>query len=115
MTILTLQLKRQFFDQIVSGKKTEEYREIRPGNEARYCYYEKDQIYPKPIDQIKFVTGQYKGTRPFIIVDVVKSEIGLIVDENDKEIIYFENDVECVAAEVIYTLGKVTFNSENQS
>lgn len=30
MKVLTLSIKQKFFDEILSGKKTQEFREIRP-------------------------------------------------------------------------------------
>jgi hypothetical protein len=117
MNILTLQLKRIFFDQIVSGEKTEEYREITPGNSLKYCTFKEngELIGPRKYDRIKFITGAYKGERPYIIVDILNSEIGLLTDENDKEILYTENGIEYIACELIYTLGNVVFNSEKPS
>ncbi len=37
MKILTLIIKKEFYDQIVSGEKKKEYREITPRTEKRYC------------------------------------------------------------------------------
>lgn len=114
MNILTLQLKRIFFDQIVSGVKTEEYREIRPGNSSKYCIFNENEelIGPREYDQIKFITWAYNGERPFIIIDILKSEIVILTDENDKEILYTENGIEYIECEAIYTLGNIVFNSE---
>ena len=110
MTVLTLSIKQKFFDQILSGEKTQEFREIRPKSEDRYCEFSADRqtlIGPKKYDQIKFVTGQFKGTRPFAIVEVAGAEIVVLVDEHDEPIVYTEDGVECVACEVVYTLGQV--------
>ena len=37
-------------------------------------------------DAIKFLTGEYKGKRPYIVVEVKSAEIQILTDENDKEI-----------------------------
>lgn len=37
MNILTLIIKQKFFDEILSGKKTQEFREIRPNTQSKYC------------------------------------------------------------------------------
>ena len=36
MKVLTLQIKRPYLEDILSGAKTKEYREIRPKNAHRY-------------------------------------------------------------------------------
>ena len=36
MNILTLSIKQKYFDEILAGKKTHEYREIRPTNAKKY-------------------------------------------------------------------------------
>ena len=39
MNILTLSIKQKYFDEILAGKKTHEYREIRPTNAKKYITY----------------------------------------------------------------------------
>ena len=39
MNILTLSVKQIYFDEILAGKKTHEYREIRPTNAKKYITY----------------------------------------------------------------------------
>ena len=39
MNILTLSIKQIYFDEILAGKKTHEYREIRPTNAKKYITY----------------------------------------------------------------------------
>ncbi len=109
MEILTLSIKQKFFDQIKSGEKTHEYREIRPSNSAKYCTFKEDGevLGVRKYDAIKFVTGQYKGTRPSMMVEVLNAEIFLLTDENDQQITYKVNDIEYFAAEVDFTLGKI--------
>lgn len=109
MEILTLSIKQKFFDQIKAGTKKNEHREIRPGNSAKYCEFKKDGelIGAKKFDAIKFVTGQYKGTRPSMMVEVEKAEVVFLTDEKDELITYIENGIEYIAAEVDFTLGKI--------
>lgn len=38
MNILTLSLKRKFFDEILADKKTHEHREVRPSNTKKYVH-----------------------------------------------------------------------------
>lgn len=48
MRVLTLAIKKEWFDMIASGVKREEYREIKP-------YY--DSRFNKPITHIRFTNG----------------------------------------------------------
>lgn len=128
MKILTLSIRQQFFDEILNGTKTHEYREIRPNNAKRYFRYEhkgklytpqvdNDQIpdddepvYLRPVkyDAIKFLTGAYSGKRPYMIVEVKDAEVVLLTDENGEDIVYKWTDgEEYIAAQMDYTLGKV--------
>jgi len=109
MNVLTLSIKQKFFDQILSGEKKSEYREIRPNNASKYCKFNLKNEFIEVVkyDQIKFVTGQYKGERPFAIVEVLGAEVALFTDDNDKEIVYTENGIEYLAAEIEYALGKI--------
>ena len=75
MNILTLSIKQKYFDEILAGKKTHEYREIRPTNAKKYITYlcggkeypadaelpEEGEVELKPIkyDAIKLLTGAY--------------------------------------------------------
>lgn len=59
MKILHLTLKKKWFDQIASGKKTVEYREIKP-------YWDK-RLKGKKFDEIYFKNG-YSAFAPFMKV-----------------------------------------------
>lgn len=54
MKTLTLNLKRKYFDEILAGTKTHEYRDIFPENEKKFVYY---QIGDKTIILPDFNTG----------------------------------------------------------
>jgi len=54
MKTLTLNLKRKYFDEILAGTKTHEYRDIFPKNEKKFVYY---QIGGKTIILPDFNTG----------------------------------------------------------
>jgi len=123
MKTLTLSIKQKYFDEILSGKKTHEYREIRPTNAKRYIKYvcggkeydadaelpEEGEIELKPIkyDAIKLLTGAYSGKRPYIIVGVKKAEVVIFTDDNGEDIVYTYNGEEYLAAQMDYTLGKI--------
>ena len=126
MNILTLSIKQKFFDEIKEGKKKKETREIRPSTSKRYISYKyngksikEDQVpldadpskivcEPVRYDAIRFVTGEYKGKRPSMLVQVTGAKIYILTnEETNEEIVYEENGREYVAAQIDYTLGKI--------
>ena len=106
-----------------AGKKTHEYREIRPTNAKKYITYlcggkeypadaelpEEGEAELKPIkyDAIKLLTGAYTGKRPYIIVEVKNAEAVILTDENGNDIVYEYQGEEYLAAQMDYTLGKI--------
>lgn len=133
MKTLTLNLKRQFFDEILAGTKTHEYRDLFPENNDRFIRYrlngkeyksndippedeEAGEVTPVPIkyDAIKFLTGAYKGTRPYMIVEVLDAQINIPKDDNGDPIVIFDEStgVEFCMAQMDYTLGKVLEKSD---
>lgn len=125
MKILTLSIKQKYFDEILAGEKTHEYREIRPNNAKKYFRYETagklyenaddipdgdDEVHLVPVkyDAIKFLTGAYSGKRPYAIVEVKDAEVVILVDEDGNDIEYEWTDGKVyLAAQMDYTLGKV--------
>ena len=121
--ILTLSIKEKFFKEIQTGKKKVETREIRANNADRYIEYivgskrcKANQVPPdatdvqvEPIkyDAIKFLTGEYKGTRPTLTVEVLGAKITVLTDEKGEDITYEFEGKEYVAAEIEYQLGKI--------
>ena len=102
MNVLTLSIKQNFFDEILSGAKKQEFREVRPSTQKKYCELdeegyckfdeEKGIFVPRKYDAIKFVTGAYNKPRPWVLVQVLDANIELFVDENDKFIELEEKD-----------------------
>lgn len=128
MKVLTLNIKQKFFDEIKTGRKTVEEREIRPSTINRYVYFVDDEtkkeisakeymaqsddaIYSmKPIkyDALKLITGAYNAKhRPYMVVEIKNAEIFFLTDENNEVISYEVNGNEMLAAIIDYTLGKV--------
>lgn len=123
MKVLTLSIKQKYFDEILSGKKKNEVREIRPNNAKKYIKYicdgkefeadeelpEKGEIEVMPIkyDAIKLLTGAYSGKRPYIIVECKGAEIFLLTDEKGNDITYEYKGEEYFASQIEYTLGKI--------
>lgn len=134
MNILTLSLKRKYFDEILAGKKTHEYREVRPSNTKKYVhllcegkFYEDDdpafdetnpdspvEIVAKKYDAIKFYTGAYSGKRPYMLVEVKEAEAFIVADEDGNDLVLKDgNGEEYVAVTVDYTLGQILEVNEN--
>lgn len=126
MKPLTLSIKQQYYDEIVSGRKKNEYREIRPTNAGRYIEYiasdgtrysAKDyssipddvsiEAVPLKYDTLKLITGAYSGKRPYIVVEVLGAEIEYGVDDNGDDVLYEYEGKEYVVARINYTLGKI--------
>ena len=116
MKILTLIIKQRYFDEIISGKKKVETREIRHNNYKKYCelgedgyakFDEENGIFvPKEYDAIRFFVG-YNKDRATALVEVKGANIGIFVDEEGKEIVYEANGEEFIASYIDYDLGKV--------
>ena len=118
MNVLTLSIKQNFFDEILSGAKKQEFREIRPSTQKKYCELdeegyckfdeEKGIFVPRHYDAIKFLTGAYnKGPRPWALVEIKDANIELFVDENDKFIELEEKGEPYYMAQIVYDLGEV--------
>lgn len=124
MKILTLSIKQANFDEILSGEKTQEFREVTPTTQKRYLKFSCDgKIYddfgdvPRDAgeieaefikyDAIKFLTGAYKGKRPFAIVEIKDIAVDFITDENDNQVEYEDNGKMYSLMDMTYTLGKI--------
>lgn len=127
MNTLTLSIKQKFFDQILAGAKKEEFREIRPNNAKKYFKYSLNgklydseeelpsedeeagdiDLIPVNYDAIKFLTGEYKGKRPFAIVKVEDARIELLTDEDGNDLVYEHEGKEYIMAQVVYSLGEI--------
>lgn len=115
MKNLTLSIKQIYFDQILSGEKKIESRDIRPNNVHKYCQLDKDGyvveiegiIQPIKYDTITLYTGAYSGKRPKLVVEVDDAEIFLLEDENGELIILEEHGEEYYPAIIEYHLGKI--------
>lgn len=113
MEILNLIIKQKYFDEIVKGTKTEEFREIRPNSQAKYCQLDEDGyvvsvdgvLQPRKYDAIRFYVG-YNKDRDTALVEVKNAKIELFEDENGL-ITYTHQGEEYVAAQVVYELGNM--------
>lgn len=114
MEILNLIIKQKFFDEILSGKKRQEYREIRPTTKKKYCQLDADgfcvevngELQPRHYDAIQFFVGYNKG-RNSALVEVKDAKIELFEDENHNLIEYTHKGEIYLTAQVVYNLGRV--------
>lgn len=113
---LTLSNKQKYFDEILAGTKKNETREIRPNNVAKYCQVDEEGfvlendngIMPVKYDTITLLGGQYKNTRPRLVVAVKKAKIELLVDEEGELITAKdERGEEYYPAVIEYKLGEI--------
>jgi len=125
MKVLTLSIKQKWFDEILTGKKKSEFREVRPNNFAKYARfvhlgkeYENDLDVPEDnneitvkavkYDALKLVTGAYKDKRPYLIVEVTGADIFFNVDDDGNDIVLkTENGDEYISTQIEYHLGKI--------
>lgn len=131
MNVLTLSIRQKPFDDILSGKKDFERREIKPSNVINYVSfvvdgkeYEKEEDVPegdsevmvkaKSYDRLKLVTGEYKGKRPYLVVEVKDAHVEFLYDENGDFIIGTEKGKEYAIAHIVFELGNIveTFKEE---
>ena len=99
MKILTLSIKQKYFDEILSGKKTVETREIRPTNAKKYIKYEcngKEYDADEDLPEEGDIDVKRKGAKVFFLTD-----------ENDNDITYEYKGETYIASQIEYNLGKV--------
>ncbi len=72
MKVLKLTLKRKWFNEIAAGKKTKEYREIKPHWNSRLLY--SDGSF-KEFDVVQFRNG-YRMDKPLMRVGWVSTDYG---------------------------------------
>lgn len=114
MKILNLIIKQKYFDEIIAGNKKQEFREIRPNTQSKYCELDEDGfckeidgiLQPRKYDAIRFFVG-YKKDRSSALVKVVGANIELFEDESGNLIEYTHEGEVYLAAQVVYDLGDI--------
>ncbi|SDE15967.1 hypothetical protein [Riemerella columbipharyngis] len=113
MKVLTLQIKRHFLEQILSGEKTDEFRDILPKNEKKYCkivLHEDDNTYEVTevvkYDAIRFFNG-YKTDRPEVLIEIKNAFVDFEVDEEGVIEWEMEDGTIYPICCMVYQLGKV--------
>lgn len=68
----------------------------------------------KSYDRLKLVTGEYKGKRPYLIIEVKDARVEFLYDENGDFIISKKGGKEYALAYIIFELGNIveTFKGE---
>lgn len=124
MNVLTLNIRQKHFDDILSGKKNFERREIKPSNVNDYVsyiadgkVYEREEDIPdgdsevtvkaKSYDRLKLVTGKFEGKRPYLVIEVKDARIEFLFDENGDFILDKEKGKEYALANIIFELGEI--------
>ena len=114
MDILNLIIKQVYFDEIMAGTKKQEFREIRPNSQKKYCEVDADgycverngKIVPRHYDAIRFCVGYHKD-RDTALVKIQDAHIELVEDDNGNIIVYEDKGEEYYAALAIYDLGEI--------
>jgi hypothetical protein len=126
MNVLTLSIKQKYFDEILAGTKKVETREVRPKNFAKYARFlaadkeykdinevpediSEDDIGVVPVkyDALKLLTGEYKGKRPYVVVEIAESEVYFLTDKDGQDIILEDEEGEYIATNIEYKLGRI--------
>ena len=121
MKILSLIIKQAYFDAILRGEKTQEFREVKPTTIKKLLQLDEEGFetidehgnsQPIQYDAIRFYVG-YNKDRDSALVEVKDAHSEIFLDDQD-EIIETEKlntktgKVEYwVAQQVVYDLGKV--------
>lgn len=121
MKTLNLIIKQVYFDQIINGTKTQEFREVKPTTIKKLLQLDEDgyeledekgNAIPIHYDAIQFYVG-YNKDRDSALVEVKDEYCEIFLDENNEPIIYEDgtdkdgNPLEWVAEQVVFNLGKV--------
>lgn len=93
-------IKQQYFDQIISGEKKEEYRDYTESLLKKICQLDEDGNATdfKPIKEIEFLVG-YQKNRKSAVVECLGIEVDYYQDDNGNPI---EDD-----EYFVFSLGRV--------
>ena len=104
--VLTLQITKDSFDEILSGRQKEETRNVYPNTAKRYLVDPDNSIELRKYDYLYLINGRQKNSRR-LKVEVKGVEMKVLTDEEGEDIIYEENGEEYIACRVFYKLGKI--------
>lgn len=128
MKVLTLQINKECFQDILNGKQDVEHRYVYPSNVKKYVHFrhkgidytrqedipddgENIEIVPVKYDALYLINGRRKDA-PRLTVEVKSAEYVIFTDEEGNDLVRVENAVEYLISQVWYHLGKV-ISTEN--
>ncbi|WP_304237234.1 MULTISPECIES: hypothetical protein [Phocaeicola] len=128
MKVLTLQINKECFQDILNGKQDVEHRYVYPSNVKKYVYFrhkgidytrqedipddgENIEVVPVKYDALYLINGRRKDA-PRLTVEVKSAEYVIFTDEEGNDLVRVENGVEYLISQVWYHLGKV-ISTEN--
>lgn len=123
--VLTLQIDKQCFNQILDGDQTTERRYVYPRNAKKYVYFEADgktyinqddipegskivKVVPVEYDALYLINGRRKDA-PRMLIEVQGAKWYILTDENGKDLTFTQNGMEYLVSQVWYYLGEVVF------
>lgn len=90
MKVLTLNIKKEYFDEIVSGKKRTEYRELKQTTLNRYTYLDESdgKRYLRRYDALRLFVGYHEGRASALVQvkditynnGIVEYHLGLVLE-----------------------------------
>ena len=104
MDIITLSIKQKYFNEIISGTKKKEYREVAPTTCRKYLIIDSDgyckqkkngDIVPRKYDAIRFYTGKMQNKRPTALIEIVNTICEMLFDETGKPVTSKINNFVC--------------------
>ena len=107
--VLTLQITRNNFVEIMQGRQKVEHRYIYPSNANKYIAEMEDEdaeIKPREYDALYLINGRRQNA-PRMLVEVESAEFVICVDENGNDITFEENGIEYYESQAWYHLGAV--------
>lgn len=114
MKILNLIIKQEYFDEIISGEKKTEERELHPKSCNKYLDYDGKDIFSstpesiqfKHFDVLRLYVG-YKSDRDTALVEVIDTDIIGIVDQEGNPVMLEHEGQEYDASVIEYSLGRI--------
>ncbi|MEG1617687.1 MAG: hypothetical protein RR202_08045 [Bacteroidales bacterium] len=107
MEVLKLLIKSKSFEEVISGKRKLEVREITPSTQSKYLIVTPNEVTIKLYDAIRFVAGN-EPDAPEALVKVEKTELDFEPDEEGYIQLYEEGKALYIeGGEMYYTLGEI--------
>lgn len=98
--VLSLIIKQQYFNEILSGEKKQEFREIKPSTEKKYIIFDEDgypaedengNCIPIHYDYLLLYVG-YNADRDSMLIECTGVSSQVLIGDDDEPLFYFIND-----------------------